>query len=200
MNTENNRRNVKNRCSIYQIGLAAAFIFCMAFLFPDFVFAEETEEKRIQDYVYQYNEEFKGIEILSYEGIGQIAEAPETILVIKEKAFYFCEKLEKINLPANLMILGEMALGYCEMLEKITLPSSLKEISTSLFIGCESLKKIRIPKDIVKIQETAFVFSGIKKVVFENGSKLDSIGDSAFESCHNLSEIKILDSVKEIES
>lgn len=65
-----------------------------------------------------------------------------------------------------------------------------------------SIEEIEIPKHIIKIEGNSFSYcDDLKKVTFEDGSKLNSIGAFAFKSCHSLGgqEFKLPDSLKELE-
>lgn len=56
--------------------------------------------------------------------------------------------------------------------------------------------ELAIPKEVTSIEQYAFKGqTAIKKVCFENGSKLSVICDSAFENCTGLSEIELPDTV-----
>ena len=50
-------------------------------------------------------------------------------------------------------------------------------ISSQAFAGCRGLTKVEIPAAIKQILDGAFAFSGLKKVTFESGSQLETIGE-----------------------
>ena len=64
------------------------------------------------------------------------------------------------------------------------------------------IEEIEIPKHIIEIKGNSFSYcDDLKKVTFEDGSKLNSIGAFAFKSCHSLGgqEFKLPDSLKKLE-
>ena len=78
---------------------------------------------------------------------------------IEEYAFSYCSSLKSICLPEGLETLG-VRCCYMSALEEISLPSSVT--------GLED--------------ETCFRCEGLKKIIFQEGSRLQKIGDSCFSS------------------
>ncbi len=67
------------------------------------------------------------------------------------------------------------------------------------FFYAGNVKSIKIPSSIISIGNHAFGgCSGLESVIFENGSKLESIGEAAFENCIALTSIVIGNNVKSI--
>ena len=66
------------------------------------------------------------------------------------------------------------------------------------FLKCSVLKTITIPASVSMIGQEAFVLSGLTTVEFAKGSKLESIGPSAFSAAYSLSAITIPESVQSI--
>lgn len=65
-----------------------------------------------------------------------------------------------------------------------------------------SIEEIEIPRHITEIEGNSFSYcDDLKKVTFEDGSKLNSIGAFAFKSCHSLGgqEFKLPDSLIRLE-
>lgn len=59
---------------------------------------------------------------------------------------------------------------------------SVTSIDDSCFEGCSDLNLVIIPNSIEKIGARSFAGSSLKYVIFEHGSKVDSIRESAFEN------------------
>jgi len=59
------------------------------------------------------------------------------------------------------------------------------------FYECPSLKNITFPANLKEIGWGAFAWSGLERVIFEEGSDLVTIGDAAFWGNHNLQTINI---------
>ena len=64
-----NKRTEKNWRYIFYSGFITALILCLFYVAPDRAFAEETKILKTQDYVYQYNKKYKGIEKSKRKGI-----------------------------------------------------------------------------------------------------------------------------------
>ncbi len=80
-----------------------------------------------------------------------------------------------------------------------TIPNTVTVIKKNAFDGCTGLTKVTIPNSVITIEEYAFsIYSEeLKSVVFEPNSRLETIGNYAFESC-KFSSITIPASVKTI--
>ena len=75
--------------------------------------------------------------------------------------------------------IGDYAFENCTSLTEITIPSEVTTIEGNAFGGCMNLQT---------------VFGGcmnLQTVIFAEGSKLQTIGDNAFENCTSLTEITI---------
>ena len=68
-------------------------------------------------------------------------------------AFYGCENLENIYLPASLTKIGTSAFSSCIALTDIVIPESVTEIEDSAFEGCINLTNIEILDPISEISE-----------------------------------------------
>ncbi len=84
----------------------------------------------------------------------------------------------------------------CQNIEQVVLPESIGTINGNAFYGCTSLKSITIPKSVTVIGKSAFSYSGLTEVVFEEGSALTEIMESAFSSCTNLKTFTFVKSLK----
>ena len=73
---------------------------------------------------------------------------PSFIRVIKSFAFYECENLKKVEIPANseLQIIEKYALS-CVSIDKFTISPHLIIIGEYAFSSCNKLRKIEIQKD-----------------------------------------------------
>ncbi len=73
---------------------------------------------------------------------------------------------------------GNDVFYYCEKLAKVAFADDIEEIPSGMFYRCEKLTAVTFPKSLVSIGDSAFAYSGIKKVVIPDGVK--SVGESAF--------------------
>lgn len=96
-----------------------------------------------------------------------------------------------------------------ERLKELIIPSFVEEIGgidDSIFghndTTINHLKYVRIPKNVIVIAPHTFsMYSKLERIIFENNSKLLSLGDYAFACCDNihtldLSECKYLEEIK----
>lgn len=200
-------------------------VFGFLFLSVSAVTAQEVQQNG--EYQYCYNEEYAGLEILSYEGIESRVRVPEeidgvpvrvigshifprrdwlvitdlilpeSVLLIKQGAFAL-SGLERAVLPKNLQKIEGYAFEGCSKLREINLPKTLRELPESLFSGC-SFQKVVIPSNVKYIGPSAFSnCAALKQVVFETSSSLREIGGMAFMDCVSLREIKLPDSLEVI--
>ena len=144
---------------------------------------------------------------------------PASVVTIEYDAFGSCNLLERVNFEANSQIQTLSGFRFCDNLKKLVVPDgvtritgiagnkSLTEIilpqSLKLFGGvsmCTSLKEIFIPKNVEAFGSwQAFAdCTSLETVTFEEGSKLQSIGEETFKGCIALTSITIPASVTEI--
>ena len=75
---------------------------------------------------------------------------------IGNNAFWKCESLESVVIPASVKKIGDGAFGECVSLTSVTIPNSVKEIGWHAFDGCSSLASVTIPASVTKIGDYAF--------------------------------------------
>lgn len=68
------------------------------------------------------------------------------------------------------------------------------------FYSCDRMNSVFIPQNVEYISKAAFSGSGLKSVVFEEGSKLKKIGHSAFYCCFSLEDINLPEGLNSIDS
>ncbi len=164
-----------------------------------------------------------GISIGAFFGCSSLESItiPDSVTAIVDAAFAECKNLKNISMPDSVTYLGAAAFKDCIGLESVDLPNGIEIIEGSVFKGCTSLESIRIPASVTSIKYMelnivlgAFVpnmgeeeiildciggaFEGctsLTSVVFEEGSRLESIGQSAFAYCTSLESITIPASV-----
>ena len=132
---------------------------------------------------------------------------------INQYAFYWCYSLESITLPSNLIEIGRSAFSGCDSLvfnnygnakylgnetnpylaliqsdstsiTTCTIHEDTRIISSNAFSSCTKLTSITIPSGVTSIGDSAFdSCRALTNIIFDEGSKLESIGDSAFSNC-----------------
>lgn len=98
---------------------------------------------------------------------GSVADIPESVSVVREKAFMGCNKVTEILIPGSVKEIEEEAFRMCGGLECVTLSEGLERIGNGIFLECSKLKNILIPASVTEI------------------------GPSIFSGCDSLSEIQV---------
>lgn len=93
---------------------------------------------------------------------------PDTIRSIGMYAFWHCDRLTEVRLPAYLERLETGLFGECSRLEQVQLPDQLMQIGriypsnvhvmpdVGVFSGCHALKELRLPKTVIEIGAESF--------------------------------------------
>ncbi len=104
---------------------------------------------------------------------------PNTVKVIKNRAFYLCDNFDEIHFSENLDSIYEEAFCNCHFME-IILPNSLKFLGRDAFADCEQLRKIHIPKNVF-MDDSLGVFSscwGLKDITIDEDNQYYSVIDN----------------------
>ena len=145
---------------------------------------------------------------------------PDSVTIIKEKAFYYCTTLVEVELGSGVEEMGYDVFHGCLALSRVKLNEGLKAIGDMAFANTPSLNEISLPESLERLGESAFVLSGIHElkipgniqvieqqicstcanlelVTIEEGVQM--ISNNAFEDCQSLMTVEIPSSVQEIE-
>ncbi len=136
---------------------------------------------------------------------------PDSVTSIGDYAFSFCGNLESITIPSSVTSIGKKAFSGCNNLESITVESNNANYSSQdgILYNKDKTQIIEVPQGIsgsivlpntlTSIGSSAFFNCGnLKTVTFEENSKLENIGYSAFDGCIGLESITIPSSVTSI--
>ena len=83
--------------------------------------------------------------LVRYKGSNLFVEIPEGVRIIGEEAFAYLE-IEKVCMPDTVIEIKDKAFYNCESLYEIKLSSNLVEIGYSAFEGCRILPRIDLPE------------------------------------------------------
>ena len=108
---------------------------------------------------------------------------------IRNRAFYYAQKVTKVTFNSNLEIIDNDAFQATTKLENITFeaPAKIKTIGTFAFQG-SGLTELNIPASLEVVSWSAFGSTKLKKVTVADGSQLQSINTGAFNGCKDLEE------------
>lgn len=111
----------------------------------------------------------KEVSTLLFDNCTNLVEVviPNTVEAVKYMAFEDCPKLSRVIFQE-----GNDALN-------LTLAAGLSDQSP--FVNCYSLKEIHFPARLISIAQCVFRNTNIEKVTFAEGSRLRTIGHSAFQ-------------------
>ena len=110
---------------------------------------------------------------------------------IEECAFFGCQNLQGIEIPASVTYIGPSAFLGCRYgLTSIAIPEGVTEIGNSAFSGCTSLTSVTIPNSVTLIGDYAFSdCTSLSDIPYRFSSQLTEIGDYAFYNCNSLTSI-----------
>ncbi len=133
----------------------------------------------------------------SCEPIEQIV-IPAPITHIAEYAFYSCEALKNITLPDSLVHIGAHAFERCYALEKIVLPDRIEVIGKEAFRNCSQLTEVVFPTQLKILEKGAFSYCDLLYITLPDGCT--TIGDFAFTGNTHLVTVTLPHSIQKIGS
>lgn len=114
-------------------------------------------------------------------------------------AFAGCKKLKCVKMPDSIEVLDEGVFRWCDELEYIEFSNTLLKLPRSVCSENFALKEVILPKKLKSIGSSAFMMcKSLQKIVLPQS--LTAIGSNAFGMCASLTDINIPDSVTELES
>lgn len=115
---------------------------------------------------------------------------------IGDKAFFNKNDVTGITFGANIRSIGNMAFANCSYLTAVTLPEGLTHLGENAFASCRLLDgSVTIPEGITEIPTQAFAYCASLDEI-HLGSRVTSIGASAFTDCTELTTLVLPDSLK----
>lgn len=135
---------------------------------------------RIDDYAFQYREDFKRVEFAK----------PCKVKEIGRGAFSWCTNLEAIELPESVIDLKSQAFAYCDKLNTLKFPARLKHVGANCFSFCKSLREASLPATINELESYAFSECvSLRRAALPANGKL--LGELIFSGCRMLESIEI---------
>ncbi|MDD3192950.1 MAG: leucine-rich repeat protein [Oscillospiraceae bacterium] len=78
------------------------------------------------------------------------------VVAIGEKAFFNCDGLTDVTIPAGVTKIGNAAFCACTCLEVVTIPEGVIDIGPEAFLSCDALTSVTLPASVSSIGERAF--------------------------------------------
>ena len=93
--------------------------------------------------------------MLKYIGSKKTVSLPKDCIAIGPYAFAG-KNVREVVLNEGLKVISDRAFYGCDKLEKIVIPKSVRQIQPRTFSGCTSLKMVEIHDAVTKISHNAF--------------------------------------------
>lgn len=114
----------------------------------------------------------------------------DTVEVIYQKAFYYNNSIEVVNIPDSVLTIEEQSFNGCSRLYKINFGLNVKAIGNEAFMNCKNIDTIVLPINLEKLSYG--VFKGCLKLVeITFNDKISEIGTSIFTGCTSLTSIYV---------
>lgn len=152
---------------------------------------------------------------------GQVTYKGKTLTVIGFGSTFSGNKyITSVTIPNSVSVIDNGAFKDCTSLTKVVIPNTVIQIGFDVFRGCSSLTEFTVPSSILALYSGAFLHSGLKTLIIEEGenslSLFGGIGfgveklylgrnlniSGGYVSCFssNLNDVTISDSVTRINS
>lgn len=123
--------------------------------------------------------------LLKYQGNAASVTIPAQVRVLSD-AFFKCETLTEVTIPATVERLDGYAFAYCPNLLAVNLAEGLSVIGENAFAFCDNLRAVTIPDSVTTVGPSAFFYcTMLRNVAF--GAGVETIGEYAFNYCNHLS-------------
>ena len=168
--------------------VASIIIPCIIFATPKVLYMEYGEGYEVLRYTRGFITEEELVIPKEYKG--------KPVIAIEENAF-INSTIKKVTLPETLEVIKTKAFYNANQLKEITIPSKVTEIRASAFEDCTRLVTVNLPEGLETIRASAFANNyNLRHIKLPDS--LTYLGASAFENCERLEEITIPKGVIEI--
>ena len=123
---------------------------------------------------------------------------PEGVVLIRDSAFAFCLKIERVHLSSTVDEIASSCFSYCTSLKEVDF-KCVKFIGKRCFYQCCDIVSVRIPKTVCTIGDSSFSsLKSLKEVIFEEDSCLNTLNPCIFENSKGLKHIVLPNSITAI--
>ena len=154
--------------------LEAAYLSKQLKVIPENMFRSDRHLKKV---LFTKDSQLETIEGFAFYDCNalEVILLPAGVQEIGDKAFYRCKNLKTVRFPKGLKRIGREAFNFCKV-QQLDLPDTLEEIDKKAFFCCKELTKVVIPESVRKIGAEAF--HGIAKLeVIEIRHDPEEIGE-----------------------
>jgi hypothetical protein len=118
---------------------------------------------------------------------------PKTLKTLGNYAFQNCVALVSLNWQSveTGATIGDRAFFGCQSLESVTLPAGLESIGNHAFQSCWSLGAIELPSTLQSIGNYAFSSTALVSLDWPAAAAAATIGDNAFLDCSSLTTVSL---------
>ena len=120
-----------------------------------------------------------------------------TVISIADAAFYGCDQMTSVTVPATVKTIGDRAFGACTSLRTARLGEGLTYLGKDSFRYCYALADITLPSTLTSIESYTFA-SCLALHSITIPTSVTSLGSYSFYGCVNLSSIVLPDYIREI--
>ena len=155
--------------------LEAAYLSKQLKVIPENMFRSDRHLKKV---LFTKDSQLETIEGFAFYdcNVLEVILLPAGVQEIGDKAFYRCKNLKTVRFPKGLKRIGREAFNFCKV-QQLDLPDTLEEIDKKAFFCCKELTKVVIPESVRKIGAEAF--HGIAKLeVIEIRHDPEEIGEN----------------------
>ena len=91
---------------------------------------------------------------------------PSTCVEIENGAFSDCRALRRIRFTGNNLKRIGSPFFWCDSLDKIDVPEGVEEIGEEAFANLDSLRDVALPKSLKRLGSRAFLFSEVEHIYY----------------------------------
>ena len=122
---------------------------------------------------------------------------PDTVEIIGDGAFAYCDNLKKLRLPKRIDIIPGALVHSCKYLEYLEMPEECREIGDDAFESCAKLTSINMPSGVEKLGRRVF-YGCTNLQALDLPDSIQSFGWGAFKRCGAIISFVIPEGVTEL--
>lgn len=121
---------------------------------------------------------------------------PDSVSVIRPKAFMMTPALQAVSLPDGLTELGAMAFAHSG-LKRVEIPDSVATLGDFTFYQSDLSEGVRLPEGIKELSFGMLMESGLTEIAFP--ASLEHTGEGTFYYCRQLTEVQMNNGLQTID-